>query len=285
MQPGELTDLQWVFTQPGTYEISVHLQGWVRGEEDAPDPRPDGWKPISGDGTQRITETSEVKRYVIQVGTPLSENEPPSFGAGFSVTENSVAGTPVGTPLHVFADTETLSYSLSGEGHQHFVVEPVTGADDAQVTNPHAVQIKVAHGANLDYETRPNYDLTLSVTDNVDHESNPDPSLDDTLAVRIALEDVTTPSAVLKVSNPNPRAGEKVTITAVVKEFGDGLDVTVAYDFAVSGEGDYEESSHTLTLWHGGGATRTVNFEATYDLDGTKYRIAADPVTITWHNQ
>ncbi len=192
----------------------------------------------------------------------------------------------VGAPLRVFADTQTLSYSLSGEGHKHFTLEPVTDGNGAQVTNPHAVQIKVAHGADLDYETRPNYDLILSVTDNVDHESNPDPSLDDTLAVRIALEDVTTPSAVLKVSNPNPVVGEQVTITAVVKEFGDGQDVTVDYTFFVSGGGgSYGATSH-ITLWHDSGVTKTVNFEATYVAqDGTEHRITAGPVTITWHNQ
>ncbi|MCY3692289.1 MAG: hypothetical protein OXH30_09860 [Chloroflexi bacterium] len=209
MEPGEIENLQWVFTKPGTYVLSVHLQGWVRKA------RPDGagrdWLPISGN----TTETSEVKRYVIQVGNELDENEPPVFGLNLTVPENSPADTLVGAPVPIYeADADTLYYTLSGDGHEHFVLEPTT--------NPHAVQIKVAAGANLDYETKSIYKLTLSVTDRIDHESNPDPTtIDDTLEVRIALEDE-PPSLTLSPTDINPQLGESVTVSATVTEAPSG---------------------------------------------------------------
>ena len=202
MEAGQLEDLQWIFTQPGTYELSVHLQGWVH----HPDPG-ENWQPIS----EYETETSEVKRYVIQVGSALTEVEPPRFGVNRSVDENSPAGTQIGDPISVFqTEVDTLEYRLSGEGHDQFDLVPAT--------NPHSVQIVVADGAQLDYETRPAYDLTLGVTDNVDHESNSDDSLDDTLAVRIEVTDVVEPfTASLFVDNSTPALGESIVFTIAVE--------------------------------------------------------------------
>jgi len=176
MEPGQFESFEWIFTQPGTYETSVHLIGWVARDRPAGAPR--DWKAISS----KITESSEVKTYTIQVGDELLENEPPVFGVSLTVPENSPAGTLVGAPIPIYeGEADTFYYNLSGEGHEQFAVEAIA--------DPHSVQIKVADGADLDYETKPGYELTLSVTDRIDHESNPDLTTDDTLAVRIALED------------------------------------------------------------------------------------------------
>ena len=196
MEAGQLEDLEWVFTHEGTYELSVQLLGWVNHPESGED-----WRPIS----EYETATSEVKRYVIQVGSALTEVEPPRFGVNRSVPENSPAGTQLGGPITVFpAEVDTLEYRLSGEGHDQFDLVPAT--------NPHSVQIVVADGARLDYETKDTYDLTLGVTDNVDHESNSDPRLDDTLAVRIEITDVDDNfTASLFVDNSTPAVGESIT--------------------------------------------------------------------------
>ena len=134
MNPGEHKDLQWVFTEEGTYLISVHIRGYVRqvNPDGAADPEYAEWKRISGN----VTETSEVKQYTIQVGDPLVEMEPPTFGVNPSVPENSPPGTKVGDPIPVYnSEAETLEYKLTGKGSDHF--KPV-GA-----TNPHTVQIVV----------------------------------------------------------------------------------------------------------------------------------------------
>ena len=182
MEPGtDVENLQWIFTKPGTYEIWVELVGYVRRDnplESGDEGYDANWKPVS----ENVTETSVPRRYVFQVGTALDENEPPVFGVNLTAPENAVAGTLVGDPIPIFeGEAGTFYYSLSGEGHEQFAVEAIA--------DPHSVQIKVADGADLDYETEPSYELRVNVTDRIDHESNPDLTIDDTLAVRIALED------------------------------------------------------------------------------------------------
>ena len=270
MEAGELEALEWVFTQPGTYEISVHLQGWVHHPEEGED-----WQPISEDDT----ETSEVKRYVIQVGSELEEVEPPRFGVNRSVAENSPTGTPVGGPITVFpAEVETLEYRLSGEGRENF--------DVVAYTDPHSAQIVVADGARLDYETQANYEFTLGVTDNVDHESNPDDRPDDTLAVRIALTDVPT-TASIQVDNPNPVVGETVTFTAVFTDFNPGPEV--AYYFNDS-DGTTEAPDRTYSIQRTSPTTETVDFFALYKApEGASgpqvLDLQAPSVHVTWRSQ
>ena len=236
LAPGEYRSLQWIFTHAGTYELSVHLQGFVRMTRlitDVDDPNYDiNWRRISGNAT----ETGEVKTYTIQVGSDLDENEPPVFGLNLSVPENSPAGVSVGDPIPVFeADAETLYYSLSGEGHEHFAVEPATG--------PHAVQIKVAAGASLDYETKPTYELTLSVSDRLDHESNEDTTIDDTLVVRIGLVDQ-APGLVLQADREVLLVGEAVTLTARYEPTPEQRGQTFAYQWA------YQTGTDDGVRWH-----------------------------------
>ena len=281
MEPGELEDLQWVFTKPGTYALSVHLQGWVRRARPTDSGR--DWLPISSNDT----ETSEVKRYVIQVGTKLDENEPPVFGLNLTVPENSPADTLVGDPVPIYeADADTLYYSLSGDGHENFALE-------AQ-TNPHAVQIKVAADANLDYETKSTYELTLSVTDRIDHESNPDPTtVDDTLVVRIALEDIPT-SAAIQVDNQHPLISDgPVTFSAVVSDFGEPHPDRLKYHFTVDYSdpdvSDEEFTQESFTMGFGIPSSITVNLYVTYlppggDPATDTQRLDAEPVTITWRS-
>ncbi len=173
LNPGEYRALQWVFTKPGTYLLWVHLLGKVK-------------KPLPGDDWNAIssneTETSEVYRYTIHVGSDLEEVEPPIFGVNLEVEENSPGGVKVGDPIPIYnADADVLYYDLTGPGHSNFEL--------VASTEPHTVQVVVADGASLDYETKPSYDLNLSVTDRVDHEDNFNPYADDVLIVRIDLKD------------------------------------------------------------------------------------------------
>lgn len=275
LEPGQTEDLQWVFTKPGTYVLSVHLQGWVR------QARPDGagrdWLPISSN----TTESSEVKRYVIQVGDKLAEVEPPSFGVTYSVTENSPAGTQVGEPVEVHgAEVDTLEYSLSGKGHEHF--RPLAGTD------PDTVKIVVADHARLDRETQPAYDLTLGVTDNVDHESNPDSTIDHTLAVRIDLEDVPT-FLEIEADNSDPVVGDIVTFTAVIQDFGGPGQLDYFWSDS-SGEVSAQlDDPHLHEVRHTEPITETVSLSVRYlPEDGTApddyQTLSAEPVSVTWRN-
>ena len=180
LDPGKYRALQWIFTKPGTYLLSVHLEGFVRKVK--PDGAGQDWEPIS----ENLDETSEVRQYTIQVGDKLEETEPPIFGVSPSVAENTPAGVSVGGPIAVHnADAEVLHYKLVGVGDENFRTE--------KTTDPHTVQILVADGASLDFETTPSYEFKLTVTDKLDHEGNPqkegEVEIDDILIVKIALED------------------------------------------------------------------------------------------------
>ena len=218
MEPGKFQDLQWIFTKAGTYQISVHLLGYVRSS--APTGQEDTWQRIS----QNETETSEVRTYVFQVGDTLAEVEPPMFGVVRSVAENSGGGTAVGDPIRLFgAEVDTIQYSLDGEGADHFTISPMS--------DKNAAQIVVAHGANLDYETESSYNLVLGVTDTIDHESNPDTSLDHTLAVLIEIVD--EPELTLSISDSEPTFGDTLTWTANLASLPEGA-TNVVYHWAVA---------------------------------------------------
>ena len=215
LNPGEYKDLQWVFTKPGTYLLWVHLLGEVKKPGDG-----DNWKAIS----ENETETSEVYRYTIQVGSDLDETEPPIFGVNRSVKENSFGGTKVGDPIPVYnAEADVLYYDLTGTGHSNF--ETVVAS-----TDPHAVQIVVADGANLDYEDaeKRSYELFLTVTDRVDHEHNFDPSVDDVLIVRIDLED-REPGLQLRADQESQKVGKWVNFAVLYEQAPEHAGRTFGY--------------------------------------------------------
>ena len=240
LYPGEYHHLQWAFTKPGTYVISVQLKGHVRHEQT---PLPDGeeypgdWEPISRDRTV----TSEVGRYVFQVGRPLTLNHEPVFGVERSVDENSAAGTPVGAPIPVHqGDDDDLTFTLTGTGHSLFSVEA-----DAEGN----AQIKVADGAVLNHEDTSSYVLNLSVSDNKDHESNPDASVDSVIWVTINVVDDPDEqlSITLTADPPATRqtVGNQVVLTGTVT----GSPVATSrlkYGWGVEDQGGGNAGSGTL---------------------------------------
>ncbi len=88
--------------------------------------------------------------------TPPEGNEAPtdlSF-VGTSVTENSTAGTVVGTATATDPDSgETFTYALTDDAGGRFEIDADTGV------------ITVAAGADLDFESQTSHNLTVEVTD------------------------------------------------------------------------------------------------------------------------
>lgn len=175
LYPGNYHHYQWAFTKPGTYVISVQLKGYVR--KDAPAGAKKNWTPI----TEKTVVTSEVERYVFQIG-PLTLNEEPAFVVERSVEEHSAIKTLVGDPIPVYqGDEDDLTFTLSGRGHSVFGVEEDSNGN---------AQIKVIDSRHLDHDARSEYRLTLSVRDNKDHERNTDAAMDNSIAVKINVTDL-----------------------------------------------------------------------------------------------
>lgn len=239
--PGNYHHFQWAFTKPGTYVISVQLKGHVRTKDD---PRPAGaaadWEPIS----DKTVETSEVGRYVFQIGA-LTLNEEPAFVVERSVEEHSANETLVGDPIPVYqGDDDDLTFALSGPGHSVFSVEADTDGN---------AQIKVADSAHLDHDARPEYRLTLSVRDNKDHESNTDDAVDSSISVKINVTDMPERS-VAENSAENTLVGDAIEVA--------NADANTAYTLSGHGHGLFSverDSSNNAQIKVAAGAV--INYE------------------------
>ena len=275
LNPGEYRALQWVFTKPGTYLLWVHLLGDVKDP-----PAGASWNRISSNET----ETSEVYRYTIQVGSDLDETEPPIFGVNLEVEENSPGGVKVGDPIPIYnAEADVLYYDLTGPGHSNF--------DLVASTNPFTVQVVVADGANLDYETTPSYDLHLTVTDKVDHENNFNPYADDVLIVRIDLRDQ-QPGLKIQADRTSLKVGEAVNFTARFEPTQEQRDQTRTYLWAekIDPVWNVRSSADTGPTWSVSQSTPTTKTYraavewANEDDPLQPTFVNSNEITITWKN-
>ena len=117
--------------------------------------------------------------------TPFANREPEftTATAALEVAENAAAGENIGEPVTA-ADLDsgdTLVYSLAGVEAASFAIEAATG------------QISVGSSANLDYETKASYSVTVSVHDGKDSGENADTTEDDSVEVTINVTDVDPP--------------------------------------------------------------------------------------------
>ncbi len=273
MQPGKFEHLEWVFTRAGTYEIWVQLLGNVRQDDNPPAGAGDDWEPISNNRT----ETSEVRRYVIQVGDRLEEVEPPSFGVSFTIDAPPAAGTKVGAPIQVLGKDPrvSLTYSLSGDGADDFALVPLA--------DPDRVQIVVADGVSLNPAEQKIYDLTLGVTDGSDHEHNRDESIDHTLAVNIEL---TFPWMTLTVDDDSPAVHYGAVLRAHVVNFGDPQRLVIQYTLE---SGQIIGSGRSFTIVRTEQVTERFYAFAMYlppngnPATDTQRINSKNSVTVTWH--
>ena len=283
MEPGQYRNLQWAFTEPGTYELLVHLNGHVRKDRPNDLPADELWHPVS----EEDIVTSRVKRYIFHVGL-LTLNPQPLFLVERSIRENSHHGAPVGDPVPVDpGDYDPLTYQLSGPGHSNFTVER---AVDDQSGAQTGAQIKVADGAHLDYEVRASYDLVLSVSDGRDRENNVDPfdSVDHTIRVRIAVTDVPDADDVslhLSANPENQEVGRGVTLTATAHNVPEGQHGYFLQHYAwVDGHGRVQTGGNTYETSLDEAGTRDIYAEIEYEFDGHTYTVRSNTVRVTWGN-
>ena len=151
------------------------------------------------------TVTSQVKEYVINVGTEF--NPQPRIGLHASIPE-TLPVTDVGSPVPVIpGDADALTAELTGRGHKWFRAELV---DDGR-----GVQIKAVGGErHLDYEKKASYNLKLKISDGRNVHGDLDASADLIIPVRIDLQDVGA-GIYLIPSNKFAKVGGTVTIDLV----------------------------------------------------------------------
>ncbi|MBL9090669.1 MAG: cadherin domain-containing protein [Planctomycetaceae bacterium] len=99
-------------------------------------------------------------------------------GQTLSVAENSPANTVVGTPVVIQDElARPLTYSITaGNESNAFLINPVSG------------EIRVANSSQLDFETHPNWQLTIEAF------ATDDPTQGDVATVTVALADISGPA-------------------------------------------------------------------------------------------
>ena len=112
------------------------------------------------------------------------------------VAENEDEGEDAGGPVTaVDPDGDALTYSLSGEDARHFDIDGTTG--------------QLSTGVVLDYEAKAIYSLTVSVMDGKDSDGNPDPAIDDSIAVSVMVVNEGE-SGNLTLTSTQPRVGSSL---------------------------------------------------------------------------
>ncbi len=106
-----------------------------------------------------------------------------------TVGENAAGATVVGTFASSNPHSSTLTYTVTGVDiaafNEHFDFDGANG------------RVTVKQDAMLNYERRPAYILTLSVTDNIDSLGDPSPAADDEQSLTINVSDVDESGSVL----------------------------------------------------------------------------------------
>ena len=207
--PGEYSRPLWFFTERGTYEFKVYSRGY----------------PNTSIGRDLIV-TSDVREYIIHVGDELTVNKPPAFLVERSVAENSATGIAVGESIAMHdPDGDALSFRLSGPGSELFALSGDTDGN-GRFTKPPSI---VAATNTLDHEVRPQYLLTLHVSDGKGITGYADPALDNPVWVKINVTDVDevdvgSSALGLKLipSATGLKMGETVSIRAVIGDLPAG---------------------------------------------------------------
>ena len=215
--------------------------------------------------------------------TVTDVNEVPAFLPGETgfrvVNENTAAGQNIGGPVGAtdLDDGDTLIYTLGGTNAASFAIVASTG--------------QLQTNAALDYETKSNYSVTVSVSDGKDAEGIIDTTADATIPVTIVVDDVNEPpefdaeTAILTIAE-NKAADQDIGSPFTATDPDDytlsyslgGTDATIFRINASTGQLqtraplDHEvKSSYTVTVSvHDGKA-----------IDGTPSQAADDTITVT----
>ena len=169
-------------------------------------------------------DTTPAHTYTVTV--TRAPNTPPAFDEGATTTrgldENTPTGMDIGDPVQATDDddNDTLTYSLDATGAESFDIDSSSGQ----------LQTK----ADLDFEDKPSYTVTVSVRDSKDANGDADEVTDDTITVTIRVADMNEapefPSSEtgMRSVDENTLAGEDIGApVSATDEDGDTLTYTL----------------------------------------------------------
>ena len=160
-------------------------------------------------GETDITVSTTTPSRPSRPRAPASTNRAPSFEEGASATrsvaENSAAGTAVGDPIAAIdRDDDDITYSLVSGDTELFDINKETG------------QLSVAEGANLDFESKGTYSVSVRVKDDGEKLDN--------ITVSISVTDVDE-AGMIELSAEAPELGSELT-AAVMDADGDVTNIS-----------------------------------------------------------
>ena len=159
-----------------------------------------------------------ISQAAIFTAMATTTNTAPTFTDGASTTrsvaENTATGVNIGNAIAATdANNDTLTYTLGGTDAASFAIDSATG------------QLKTS--AALDYETKPTYTVTITVSDS---------SLTDTITVTITVTDVNDTAVVSTLTPVCDRTPQvRDAIVAAVPGVSDCNDVTEVHLAVITG--------------------------------------------------
>lgn len=185
-----------------------------------------------GPGFSRFLGIVDIGAFEAQT----NPNQPPVLGSqSFSVAENAVNGTSVGTVAASDPDGgQTLTYAiLGGNTGDAFAINPTTG------------EITVANRAALDFETTPSFNLTVQVTDN----GTPPLTAATTVTITLLNLDEAVPTALAALTNVTSAGGTSYTFTVT---FSDDVALDVCTlddtDIRVTGPNGFNQLAELVSI-------------------------------------
>lgn len=153
-------------------------------------------------------QLSSNRTYTITV---LNENDAPSIAAAqFDLAENSAPGSVLGVVTGNDQDADQkLSYAISGSSANRFAIDPSTG------------QLRVADGAELDFETTPTLNITVTVTDSAATAKSASAPV--TIRLTNVNESPTLLTAQLSIAENSPAGAAAGSLEATDPDSGDSL--------------------------------------------------------------
>ena len=229
------------------------------------------------------TDSANATDNIMVAITVTNVNEVPAFLSGETgfraVDENTATGQVIGVPVGADdPDTgNTLTYSLGRPDAASFYIDTATG------------QLKTK--AALDYETKSNYSVTVSVSDGKDANGGVDTTADATIPVTIVVDDVNEPPKFDAVTTTRTIAENTAADQDIGSPFTakDPDDYTLSYSLGGTDAAIFRINASTGQLQTRGPLDHegkpsysvTVSVHDGKDADGTPSQAPDDTVTVT----